>query len=229
MVYRRIFFILMMLFATDAKSFIIGLPESALKSPYQQQVENSFNLLYSGIEAKISFAYLPVNRMMRMMQQQQLDAVAYQLNPQADGNLGMIRVPEPLTQFRLYVGCLEGNRCSIDKDLTFVVKVDSQYTQQVCEQLSLHCLKIRTPELAYKALKKGLVDVYLMQRSPHIIEPCHQEIGVKVYPVANTKINIYHFIKQSHHNIAQALAERLIKLKREFHESNAQECNDMLN
>jgi hypothetical protein len=177
MVYRRIFFILMMLFATDAKSFIIGLPESALKSPYQKQVENSFNLLYSGIEAKINFEYLPVKR---MMQQQQFDAVAYQLNPQADGILGMIRVPEPLTQFRWFVGCLEGNRCSIDKYLTFVVKVDSQYTQQVCEQLSLHCLKARTSELAYKALKKAIVDVYLMQRSPHIIEPCHQEIGVKV-------------------------------------------------
>jgi len=40
----------MILFANHAKSFVIGLPESTLKSPYQKQVEHSFNLLYSGME-----------------------------------------------------------------------------------------------------------------------------------------------------------------------------------
>lgn len=140
----------MILFANHAKSFVVGLPESTLKSPYQKQVEHSFNLLYSGIEEKISFAYLPFNR---MMQQEQLDAVAYQLNFQAGDTFGMIRVPEPLTQFKLYLGCLEESLCSIEKNLKFVVIVNAQYTNQICESLSLHCSILRTPELVHKALK----------------------------------------------------------------------------
>jgi hypothetical protein len=43
-------------------------------------LENAFNSLYGGIEEEVSFAYLPFNRMMRMMREEQFDAVAYQLN-----------------------------------------------------------------------------------------------------------------------------------------------------
>jgi hypothetical protein len=213
-----------MLFASDAKSFVIGLPESTLQGPYQMQLENAFNLLYLGIEDEVSFAYLPFNRMMRMMQDEQLDAVAYQLNFQAGDTLGMMRIPEPLTQLKLYLGCLEENHCIFDKGLRFVVNADSQYTNQICERLSLNCLVQRTPELAHKALKEGIVDAYIMQRSPHITEPCLLEIGIKAYPIADTEINIYHFIKRSHSNIAQQLAERLKNREQKVQYSSAQEC-----
>ena len=227
--FRSIFFSLVILFVSDAKSFVIGLPESALQGSYQTQLENAFNLLYSGIEEEVSFVYLPFNRMMRMMQEEQLDAVAYQLNFQVANTLGMMRVPEPLTQLTLYLGCLQENHCTFDKGLRFVVNAGSQYTNQTCERLSLNCLVQRTPEFAHKALKEGIVDAYIMQRTPDITEPCLLEIGIKAYPIANTEINIYHFIKRSHSNIAQQLAERLKKRKQKVQYTSAQECNDMLN
>ena len=167
--------------------------------------------------------------MMRMMQQEQLDAVAYQLNFQAGDTFGMIRVPEPLTQFKLYLGCLEESLCTIEKNLKFVVTANAQYTNQICESLSLHCSILRTPELAHKALKEGMVDAYIMQRTAHIAEPCLQNLGIKIYPIANTEINIYHFITRSHSNIVQLLAERLKKTKQEFQKTSAQACNKMAN
>jgi hypothetical protein len=229
MVYRRIFFSIMILFTSDVSSFVIGVPESTQQSLYQVQLEQSFNSLYSGIAEEVSFAYLPFNRMMRMVQEKKLDAIAYQLNSQAVDTLGMIGISEPLTQFRLYAGCLAEKRCTLTKDLKFVVVADALYTNQICERLSLQCLFLSTSALAQKALKEGIVDAYIMQRSPHIAEPCLQGEGIKVYAIANTEINIYHFITRSHSAIAQPLAERLKKLKREFQETHAQECNDMLN
>lgn len=68
-----------------------------------------------------------------------------------------------------------------------------------------------------------------MQRTPHIAESCLQNLGIKIYPIANTEINIYHFITRSHSNIEQFLAERLKKIKQEFQKSSAQACNEMAN
>lgn len=164
-----------------------------------------------------------------MMREEQLDAVAYQLNFQASDTLGMIRVPEPVSQFKLYAGCLKRNSCYLNKNLKFVVVNDSLYAKQICEQFLLQCLLLSTPALAYKALNEGIVDAYIMQQSPHLAAPCLQGIGIEVHPIANTQINIYHFISKPHSNIAQPLAERLKQLKRDFKETSAQECNEMLN
>lgn len=219
---------IVILFASHAKSFTIGLPETAQQNPYQSQVENVFNLLYEGIEEEVFFVYLPFHRMIRMMQDDQIDAVAYQFNFETDETLGMIRVPEPLTQLRLYLGCLKENRCTFDANLKFVVTADALYANQICKQNALQCLVLKTPEHAHKAVKESMVDAFIMERSPYIAEPCLQDIGFKVYAIANTEINIYHFIAQANSDIAQPLAERLKKLKREFQIKNIQECSDMV-
>ena len=227
MVTRIIIFSIVSLFTSNTTGFTIGLPESTHQAPYKTQLESAFNSIYEGIEKDISFEYLPFNRSVHLIQTSQLDAIAYQLDLQSTITHGTVRINEPLTQFRLYAACLKESPCSLSQDSHFVVVKDALYTNQICQNIGLHCLFLSSTELAYKALGEGIADAYLMQQSVHITAPCPTGIQVKTYAIANTQIDIYHFIKASRADITEKLAERLKILKEQYRPSFKSQCHNL--
>ena len=198
---------------STAQSFTIGLPESLSGSDIQTQVESNFVSLYAGLEENLSFAYLPLDRISYLIQHQKIDAAGYQVLDFVDSRFGVVAVPEPLTQFRLFVGCIEQGKCVVDERLGYAVISDALYTNLFCHRKQLNCLRLDSLELALKALNEGIVDGYLMQRTPDIQPPCYAKLGIMTQPVVDTKIDTYHFVSAAHRDIVNMLALRLKQLK----------------
>ena len=47
------------------------------------------------------------------------------------------------------------------------------------------------------AIKYTLADIHIMQRTQHITEPCLSEQGLKVRPILDTEIEVFHYVAQT--------------------------------
>ncbi|MDF2179095.1 hypothetical protein P2G88_12615 [Aliiglaciecola sp. CAU 1673] len=222
MQFERFLLVLCVLFVAKTKAFTIGLPEYVHNSQEQQQFEQSYKALYSGIGVKVSFAYLPFTRMQLMIEDQQLDAIAYHSATQYPPKSNLIRIPEPLTQVSLVAACLE--QCTVNAYSRVVIVKEAIFASQYCKKLALTCVPVSNPESALKAIQSGLADIYMMQWSPHIAEPCLTEQGYKLYPIANTKTDVYHYIAPHHRQMSEQLADTLRQLKKVTQPKMNEDC-----
>ena len=214
--------------AMEANGFTIGLPESVRTEQHKPQLERAFVSIYNDLEEDIEFAYLPINRMMMMMDNHQLDAIAYKLNTQFSRAKDLVKVPEPITQLSLFLECIDELTCNLDKRGRFAVVDDAIYITQLCERENLQCLALNNINLARKALKDGIVDALISQRTPHIEERCLETDGISVHPILNTTINIYHYLAAEHRDLAEPLAEKVRQYKRSL-KRPTKHCNDLSN
>ncbi|WP_156896375.1 hypothetical protein [Aestuariibacter salexigens] len=205
------------------------MPEFVQGTIYQAQLETAFDKMYSPLGLHITYSYLPYKRMLVLTEEGKLDALAYQLRSQEEGAASVIRVPESMSTISLSAGCLKATHCNFTKEARFVVVSDVLLALEFCESLALDCLTVSTPGLAQKALKEGLADVHMMQRSPHVKAPCLSDDGIAVYPIAHTEMPVYHYIGEQHSHLADELAIALKQFKRTLYKDSAcdQEQNDI--
>lgn len=201
---------------TSAHSFTIGLPESTQGTHYQTQLEGIFSELYTDIASEVKFAYLPFTRMLVMVKKQQVDAVVYQMSSAADNTEILLQVEEPLTQIGLFAACTQDTSCNPNQRSRFVVVADSLYAKQWCHTHSVSCLSVTNPDLARKAVKDGLADIHIMQRTQHITEPCLSEQGLKVRPILDTEIEVFHYVAKQHHHLLLPLSNKIRQMKAVF-------------
>lgn len=207
--------------AARLEAFTIGIPEYLYHSREQEQFEQGFTALYSRIGIHVSFVYLPLSRMQLMAAQQQLDAIAYQISTQIPVT-EMIRVPEPLSRVQLMAACPK--RCAFDVDTKVVVVNDAILARRFCQSLALSCLQVSGPESAKKVLQSGLADMHIMQWSPHIAQPCPTDYGYQLHPIADTQVEVYHYVAPEHEALVTELAAALRHMKKHLSQKANTKC-----
>lgn len=210
----------------SASALVIGLPQSTYQTAYQPQLEQAFKLLYAEIDEPVSFEYLPHSRMLKMAESNQIGAIGFDVLLDND-SANVVRVNEPISSFSLYAGCLSTAGCRLTDTTRFAVVNDAVHAKRACDIFALRCLKLASPDLARKALRDGLADVHIMQRSPHAVHECMVAEGVNVYPISNTQVNIYHYLSPAKQSLSEALSTRIRHLKVDYKAGDNQHCADV--
>jgi len=211
-----------------ATQYRIGMPAYLEKTFYQQQIEAFFVQLYRNTGADVYFQYLPLNNHYKMLTRRNLDAVGFMMeidNPSEDA---LIKLPEAITTISSFAGCLKDTACEIGADTRFVVVEDAVFVNKLCRTYKLNCLYVDSIKLARKAVADRLADAHLIQRSPHVIEPCLAEEGFKLRPIANGGVKLYHYIDVKNAHLQERLLDNLVKLKQDYSIKQQNGCTEEL-
>ena len=210
----------------SASALVIGLPQSTYQTAYQTQLEEAFKLLYANVEEQVTFEYLPHSRMLKMAELNQIGAIGFDVLLD-EGDADIVRVVEPISSFSLYAGCLSSAGCRLTDTTRFAVVDDAVHANRACDVFALQCLKLASPELARKALRDGLADVHIMQRSPHAVHTCMVAEGVSVYPIMNTQVHVYHYLSPNNKGLSEELSARIKRLRDSYSTGNNRHCSDV--
>ncbi|MFC3094390.1 hypothetical protein DRW07_14120 [Alteromonas sediminis] len=211
---------------TEDTRYRIGMPAYLESTFYQPQIEGYFARLYQGTGVSIHFQYLPLNNKYKMLTRNQLDAVAFMLPMENPDEENLVKLPEAITTISSFAGCLKDTHCEVDAQTRFVVVEDALFVNQLCRTYQLDCLFVDSIKLAHKAIADRLADAHLIQRSPHVLEPCLDELGMKLRPIANSGVPLYHYVDAKNAYLIDALSSNLKQLKEVYSAAVQRGCSE---
>ena len=184
----------------------IAIPEHVRGTNLTPLIEAGFGDIYKAIDQDVIIEYVPVSRAFEMVKRGQLDAFGYFTELSPIENASLFKVPEALTDIRLFMGCSDGKTCTLSARNQYVVVGEELFTQRFCASRGLDCVAVIDDRIAIKTVRAGLADGYLLERINVGVGKCLSDQGIQLRPIANQHFDVFHYVDLELASQAETLA-----------------------
>ena len=212
----RVIFLLLSLAVMQCSALAqirIAVPAHAKSTNLPPLIEAGFSDIYKAIDQDVIIEYLPVARAYEMAQQGRIDALGYYTELSAFESKNLFKIPESLTDVRLFVACHKEQKCSLSNTDKYVYVGEELFTEGYCKSRGLDCLPVTDERTALKTVNSGLADGYILERVNVGVGRCYSQIGMELRPITGQHFELYHYVSVELASQAQKIADSIKRAK----------------
>ncbi|CAH9064574.1 hypothetical protein PSECIP111854_03485 [Pseudoalteromonas sp. CIP111854] len=175
-------------------------------------VLKSLRAIYHPLSINPTLVYLPTKRGLQLLNNGEIDADAGRIDKAMAGYTNLIKVPYPLSKFRLFIFCIKPKECVLNKQVGHLIIQGTLLSEQFCQNAQLSCNIVANDISAFSALQKSFAPTLIANDRFAVGTICAS--GIKeIYARPLTKeLKAYHYVHKKHADLVPQLTQSIKKL-----------------